>query len=561
MTSPRSQTAPHDVLVFADDGAPAPPAAAGDAWLVLIVDDEEEVHRLTRFVLADLHLDDRPVTFLSAYSAAGAEQILRDHPEVAVVLLDVVMEREDAGLRLVRTIREELGNQHVRIVLRTGQPGQAPRAEVIARYDINGYRCKADLTAQQLQSALLVALRSYRDIQTAVRAREGMRRILAAGSAFFAHQTDEGFADQVLGELLDLLAAGPQSAELSGLTAVADPGGEGFRVRTARGRADGLLGRPLQRALPPAALMSLPAVLAEGRGVFVADGYLDALTAEEGPIHVIWVHWRRLSGRTDRDLVRIFMANAALGFRNLVLRQEIVDTQKEIIHTLSEVLETRSSETANHVLRVGLLAARLGELCGLPGPEVDILRMVAPMHDVGKVGIPDAVLNKPGKLDVDERRLIETHTTIGHSILARSDRRMLKAAAVVAQQHHERWDGGGYPEGLAGEAIHQHARITALADVFDALAQDRAYRAAMPEEKVLGIIAEERGAAFEPALVDLFLGHWEEMVAIRRAHPDGASALAGDGRTGDAASYQMVGSSGGLQLASTATSEPVRAAR
>src|SRR6056297_1232551 len=224
------------------------------------------------------------------------------------------------------------------------------------------------------------------------------------------------------------------------------------------------------------------------------------------------------------------MANAALGFRNLLLRQEIVDTQKEIIHTLSEVLETRSSETANHVLRVGLLAARLGELCGLPGPEVDILRMVAPMHDVGKVGIPDAVLNKPGKLDVDERRLIETHTTIGHSILARSDRRMLKAAAVVAQQHHERWDGGGYPEGLAGEDIHPHARITALADVLDALAQDRVYRAAMPEEEVFAIITAERGAAFEPALVDLFLGHWEEMVAIRRAHPDGPAARQGSRR-------------------------------
>ncbi len=561
MTSRLRSTVPRDVLVFADDDAPATPAVAGNAWLVLIVDDEEEVHRLTRFVLADLRLDDRPVTFLSAYSATGAEQILRDHPEVAVVLLDVVMEREDAGLRLVRTIREELGNQDVRIILRTGQPGQAPPAEVIARHDINGYRCKADLTAQQLQSALLVALRNYRDIQTAVRSREGMRRILAAGSAFFAHQTGEGFADQVLGELLDLLAASPENAELSGLAAATDPAGAGFRVRAVRGKADGLLGRPLQSVLPPAALALLPAVLAEGRGRFTADGYLDALTAEDGPGHVIWVRWRRLSGRTDRDLIRVFMANAALGFRNLTLRQEIVDTQKEIIHTLSDVLETRSSETANHVLRVGLIAAQLGELAGLPGPEVEILRMAAPMHDVGKVGIPDAVLNKPGRLDADERRLIETHATIGHSILARSERRLLRAAAVVAQQHHERWDGGGYPAGLAGEDIHPHARITALADVFDALTQDRVYRAAMPEEKVLAIIAAERGGAFEPALVDLFLAHRQEMLAIRRAHPDALSAREGQDRPRLALADQAVGSSGGMASGSTATTELVRAAR
>ena len=528
MTSRISPPAPHDVLVFADDGASAPPAAAGDAWLVLIVDDEEEVHRLTRFVLADLRLDDRPVSFLSAYSAAGAEQILRDHPEVAVVLLDVVMEREDAGLRLVRVVREELGNQAVRIVLRTGQPGQAPPTEVIARYDINGYRCKADLTAQQLQSALLVALRNYRDIQTAVRAREGMRRILAAGSTFFAHQTGSGFADQVLAELLDLLDAGPGNTQLSGLTASAAAAGDRLRVRSVRGADESLLGRPLETVLPLAALRVLPAVLESGRGLFTAEGYLDVLGAEEGPAHVIWIRWRRLSGRTDRDLIRIFMANAALGFRNLSLRQEIVDTQKEIIHTLSDVLETRSHETANHVLRVGLLAARLGELYGLPAPEVDVLRMVAPMHDVGKVGIPDAVLNKPGKLDAGERRLVQTHTTIGHSILARSDRRILKAAAVVAQQHHERWDGEGYPGGLMGEQIHLHARITALADVFDALTQDRVYRPALPPERVLAIIAAERGAAFEPALVDLFLAHWEEMMAIRRSHPDRPVAAAGD---------------------------------
>ena len=232
------------------------------------------------------------------------------------------------------------------------------------------------------------------------------------------------------------------------------------------------------------------------------------------------MQWDRLGSDTDRDLVRVFMANAGLAHRNLALRQEIVDTQKEIIHTLSEVVETRSSETANHVLRVGLVAARLGELYGLPAPEVEVLRMITPMHDVGKVGIPDAILNKPGALDDDERRLINGHTVIGHSILSRSERRMLRAAAVVALQHHERWDGSGYPNGLSGEDIHPHARICALADVHDAISQDRVYRPAMPEERVLEIITAERGRGFDPVLVDLFLANYSELRAIGEAHPD-----------------------------------------
>jgi len=496
-----------DRLLFADEvGVPtfSPP---DNAWLVLIVDDEEDVHRLTRFVLADFTFEGRPVTFLSAYCAADARDTLRDHPEVAVVLLDVVMEDDDTGLQLVRHLREDLGNHQARVVLRTGQPGHAPEADVVVRYDINDYKCKSDMTAEQLRHTLLVSLRDFRDIQTVVRSREGMRSIVAAASSLFRHQGIEGFVDQVLVELVDMLAQAPGSRRVRGLTAVDRQGT--ITVRRVHRMDDSVVARPLDAAA------LLPRVLRDRQGVFTPDGYLDVLGD-----HVIHVRWDSLGSEADRDLIRVFMANVTLAYRNLCLRQEIVETQKEIIHTLSEVVESRSSETANHVLRVGLLTALLGERYGLPAPEVDVLRMVAPMHDVGKVGISDAILNKPGPLDAAERRLINGHTVIGHSILSRSDRRMLKAAAIVALQHHERWDGTGYPHGLAGMDIHPHARITALADVFDALCQHRVYRPAMPYEKVLHIIAEERGQAFEPALVDLFLAHHLEFRAIREAHPD-----------------------------------------
>ena len=516
--NPQSEPDADDVLVFAEEESDGVVLSQADAWLVLIVDDEEEVHRLTRFVLADFTFEERPVTFLSAYSAAEAESVLRDHPEVAVILLDVVMEREDAGLQLVRIIREDMANREVRIILRTGQPGQAPESEVVARYDINDYKCKGDLTAQQLHNTLLVSLRDYRDIRTVVRSREGMQQILTAGGKLFSQQQVEGFTDCVLGELVGLLSRSQDCQGVHGLVARLE--GREYRVRSVLGGNGEHLGRPVSEVLPSGARQLLPRVLREKDGVFHADGYLAILAADDEPGYLLHVGWTRLTGSTDRDLIRIFMANSALAYRNLALRQEVIDTQKEIIHTLSEVVETRSSETANHVLRVGLLAARLGELCGLSAPEVDVLRMVAPMHDVGKVGIPDAILNKPGRLDAAERRLIEGHTLIGHSILSRSERRIMKAAAVVALQHHERWDGDGYPNGLEGEAIHIHARITALADVFDALSQNRVYRRAIAHDTVLEMLARDGGRAFDPELLKLLLANHEEFRAIREAHPD-----------------------------------------
>ena len=198
----------------------------------------------------------------------------------------------------------------------------------------------------------------------------------------------------------------------------------------------------------------------------------------------------------------------------IVREREIVATQKEIIHTLGDVVESRSSETANHTLRVAAMSMKLAELFGLSKAEADLLRMASPMHDVGKIGIPDSILNKPGKLTVGEFEIIKTHSEIGYRILAKSERVILKAAAIIAHEHHERWDGSGYPRGLAGEDIHVFGRIVSLVDVFDAVFSDRVYRKAMELDKVLEIIREGRGAHFQPELVDLFMGNLDTFLAI-----------------------------------------------
>ncbi len=211
---------------------------------------------------------------------------------------------------------------------------------------------------------------------------------------------------------------------------------------------------------------------------------------------------------------------------NRAREREIVETQKEVVITLGQVVESRSLETANHTVRVGDMSFELAQLAGLDTDEAELIRMASPMHDVGKIGIPDRILNKPGKLTAEEYRLMQTHAEIGHRILAKSERPILKAAAIIAHQHHEKWDGSGYPRGLAGQDIHIYGRIVALVDVFDAISCDRVYRPAMPLDKVLDIIKAERGKHFDPGLVDLFLDNLPRFLAIRDQYQDTISDLA-----------------------------------
>lgn len=200
--------------------------------------------------------------------------------------------------------------------------------------------------------------------------------------------------------------------------------------------------------------------------------------------------------------------------------QEVIDTQKEVIITLGQVVESRSSETANHTVRVGDMSYELALLAGLPTEEAELIRMASPMHDVGKIGIPDRILNKPGKLTEVEYTEIKRHSEIGYGILNKSERSVLKAAAVIAYQHHEQWDGQGYPRGLKGEEIHIYGRIVALVDVFDALFSNRVYRPAFPLDKVLQIIKEGVGRQFDPRLSALFLANLPRFLAIAEHYED-----------------------------------------
>ncbi len=210
--------------------------------------------------------------------------------------------------------------------------------------------------------------------------------------------------------------------------------------------------------------------------------------------------------------------------RELVaLNHEIESTVRETVYTMGVIEEQRSKETNSHTKRVSEYCRLLATKLGLPENDIDLVATAAPLHDIGKLGIPDEILLKPGSLTEDERRIMANHTRIGHAMLRHSQRDILVAGGIIALQHHEKWDGSGYPQGLRGEDIHVYGRIVALADVFDALISERIYKKSWNVQEVIDWIGAQRGRHFDPRLVDIFLRDASEFLAIFERYPTSGS--------------------------------------
>ncbi len=201
-------------------------------------------------------------------------------------------------------------------------------------------------------------------------------------------------------------------------------------------------------------------------------------------------------------------------------RQATLSAHIETIQKLSSAAEYKDEDTASHIMRMSRYCAHIAEKSGLDADNVDLILNSSPMHDIGKIGIPDAILLKPGKLDPDEWEIMKTHAEIGAKILTGGSSKYLESGAVIAMSHHERWDGSGYPQGLTGEDIPLFGRICALADVFDALTTRRPYKPPFSNETAMEIMQKGRGTHFDPALYDVFLASFPGILAIQKEYRD-----------------------------------------
>jgi response regulator RpfG family c-di-GMP phosphodiesterase len=255
--------------------------------------------------------------------------------------------------------------------------------------------------------------------------------------------------------------------------------------------------------------------------LFYSDACLIELSNAEGRDSLLYIEGKLPQlDDVDHNLVEIFVSNAAIALGNLFLTQEIELTQKEVLFTLGEFAECRSREISRHVARVSKLTGLMGEKLGFDSDDCELLQLAAAMHDIGKIAIPSELLEKPGPLTDDEWLVMHDHCRYGHSLLSRAKRPLLKLAAIIAHQHHERWDGTGYPQGLKGEEIHLYGRIVAVADVFDALGNVRVYKEAWTLEQIVDYFKQQRGQQFDPELTDLLLENIEEFVNLREIYSD-----------------------------------------
>ncbi|WP_407451038.1 HD domain-containing phosphohydrolase [Fibrobacter sp.] len=259
-------------------------------------------------------------------------------------------------------------------------------------------------------------------------------------------------------------------------------------------------------------VMTVPLMNSAGNVMGVFQAINKRGTNEQGEAAVFSIQ--------DLERLSLTAVYSAKTVESAMLNMELEATQCEIIHILGEVSEYRSEETGDHIQRVAEISSMLAKFLGLPENEVERIRLAAPMHDLGKVGIPDAILNKPGRFTDDEYTIMKTHSEIGYNMLHNSKRQLLRFAAEIARSHHERWDGRGYPKGISGEEIPLAGRICSVADVLDALSSPRCYKQPWPEEKVKEEFLKQRGAQFQPELVDVLMEHWDEIYCLYRRNFD-----------------------------------------
>lgn len=490
-------------------------------WSILVVDDEPDVHQVTQWSLRDFKFDGRPIQIESAYSMAQAVEMLNARNDYAVVLLDVVMEHESAGLMLIHHIRCVMNNRLIRIVLRTGQPGEAPEEKVMMEYDINDYREKTEITASRLRALTIGALRSYRDFVTIDHTRKSLEMIIESLAGMHEHKTISKLATDSLTQLARILGEHPSGGNKPsrGLSAL-KYGGQDYIVLSGLGEYDRLLGTKLNDTGEGELDSLVRKAATEHRSLYRKDKIALYSQGKQDVESIIYLEGSAGNSAWERALFEVFRMNLDVAFDNILLNKEMETTQKEIIQTLGEAAEARSHETGQHVKRVAEWAWLVARRLGLPPDEAEILRMAAPTHDVGKLGVPDVILNKPGPLTIEEFEIVKQHCRIGYEILRRSERPLMQISARIALEHHEKWDGTGYPNRMKATEAHIYSRIVALADVFDALGNYRVYKEAWPIERIIDYIRAERGHHFDPDVVDVFLNNIEDVLIIRDALPD-----------------------------------------
>jgi len=334
-----------DVLQLIEDSGRAPETSNARKWKVAVIDDDQAVHEGTRFALSDYNLNGQTLEILSAYSAAEGRTLMRAHPDIAAVLLDVIMETDAAGLDLVEFIRNEIKNETVRIILRTGQPGQAPERRVIVDYDINDYKAKTELTADKLFTSLTAALRSYQQLERMVQTRRGLEIIIDAASTLYDFKSMQRLAEGVLTQIASLL-----NVDCAGILVLRDGGatGDNFSVLAGSGCYSRFTGAAGSKALDTDLRQMVEAAFQRRKHEFADHRSVLYVRTGSGREVVVLLQAERELSDTDRSLVEIFGSRLSIAFDNVILYQQLNEANTQLEDRVAQ--RTRALMQANRRL-------------------------------------------------------------------------------------------------------------------------------------------------------------------------------------------------------------------
>lgn len=488
-------------------------------WRVLIVDDDESIHQITRLVLADAVIEKRKLDIVSAYSSAEAKEVLLHDDSFCMAFVDVVMETDHAGLELVEWIRKEKRNQAIRLILRTGQAGNAPEAKVIKEFDINDYKEKTDFTASKMTTTVYASIRAYRDIMTIQRSLDAFKQLIKSTHDLLKISQFRPFGSAALNHLLTLMDVDSSALYIARNQRDFDEESTNLII-ACTGKyvceSDSLDASSINDDVK----LLIQRSFDEKKHFADKQYFVGYYETSPNSSSVLYIEFEDDAEHFRSGLAELFATNVALILESLTKQHEIERTQKELLYIVGEAIEARSKETGAHVQRVAQICALLAQKLNLEDKFVDAIRMAAPLHDLGKIAVPEGILHKPGPLDEREWQIMQTHAEVGRDLLSKSKANVSKLGARLAHFHHENWDGSGYPDGLKGEEIPIEARIMSIADVFDALGSDRCYKSKWPIDDIKSYLVEQRGKKFQPELVDIFISNFDEFSAIRHQLPD-----------------------------------------
>jgi signal transduction histidine kinase len=335
-----------DVLHLIDDTGSAPEDSSARKWKIAVIDDDQAVHEGTRFALSDYTLNGQGLEIVSAYSASEGRTLMREHPDIAAVLLDVIMETDIAGLELVEYIRNEIKNETVRIILRTGQPGQAPERRVIVQYDINDYKAKTELTADKLFTSPTAALRSYQQLERMMQTRRGLEIIIDAASTLYDFKSMQRLAEGVLTQLASLL-----NVDCAGILVLRDDGnasGDDFAVLAGSGCYSRFIGSAGSRSLDPDLRSMVEAAFRRRKHEFADARTVLYIRTGSGREVVVLLQAERQLSETDRSLVEIFGSRLSIAFDNVILYRQLHEANTQLEDRVAQ--RTRALMQANRRL-------------------------------------------------------------------------------------------------------------------------------------------------------------------------------------------------------------------